>query len=34
MREKLTAFGRLVIWMAGESGLLRGTEKSSARDDA
>jgi len=34
MRVKLTAFGRLVIWMAGESGLLRGMEKSSARDDA
>jgi hypothetical protein len=34
IRVKLTAFGRLVIRMAGESGLLRGMEKSSARDDA
>ena len=33
-REKLTPLGRFVLWMAGESGLLRGMEKSSARDDA
>ena len=33
-REKLTPLGRFVVWMAGESGLLRGMEKSSARDDA
>jgi glycerophosphoryl diester phosphodiesterase len=33
-REKLTPLGRFVLWMAGESGLLRGMEKSSVRDDA
>jgi glycerophosphoryl diester phosphodiesterase len=33
-RAKLTPFGRFVVWMAGEMGLLRGMEKSSARDDA
>jgi glycerophosphoryl diester phosphodiesterase len=34
LRVKLTPLGRFVLWMAGESGLLRGMEKSSARDDA
>jgi glycerophosphoryl diester phosphodiesterase len=34
LREKLTPFGRFVFWLAGESGLLGGMEKSSARDDA
>lgn len=34
LREQLTPLGRLVLWMAGESGLLRGMEKSSVRDDA
>jgi glycerophosphoryl diester phosphodiesterase len=34
IRVKLTPLGRFVVWMAGESGLLRGMEKSSARDDA
>jgi len=34
LRVKLTPLGRFVVWMAGESGLLRGIEKSSARDDA
>jgi glycerophosphoryl diester phosphodiesterase len=34
LRAKLTPLGRLVVWMAGEAGLLRGMEKSSARDDA
>ena len=26
--------GRFIVWMAGEAGLLRGMENSSARDDA
>jgi len=34
IRAKLTPFGRFVFWMAGEVGLLRGVEKSSARDEA
>ena len=33
-RAKLTPFGRFVVWMAGEMGLLHGMEKSSAREDA
>ena len=34
LRAKLTPFGRFVVWIAGETGLLRGMEKSSVRDDA
>ena len=34
LRAKLTPFGRFVVWMAGEAGLLRGMEKSSSRDEA
>jgi len=34
LRANLTPLGRFVVWMAGEAGLLRGMEKSSARDDA
>ncbi len=34
LREDLTPLGRLVIWLAGEAGLLRGVEQSSAREDA
>jgi glycerophosphoryl diester phosphodiesterase len=34
LRAKLTPLGRLVVWLAGESGLLRGAEKASAREDA
>jgi glycerophosphoryl diester phosphodiesterase len=34
LRAKLTPLGRFVVWMAGETGLLRGMEKSSARGDA
>jgi len=34
LRETLTPFGRFVLWMAGETGLLRGMERSSLRDDA
>jgi glycerophosphoryl diester phosphodiesterase len=33
-RAKLTPFGRLVVWIAGEMGILHGMEKSSAREDA
>ena len=34
LRAKLTPLGRFVVWMAGETGLLRGMEKSSAKDEA
>jgi glycerophosphoryl diester phosphodiesterase len=34
MRKKLTPLGRFVIWIAGETGFLRGINISSARDDA
>ena len=33
-RARLTPFGRFVVWMAGETGLLRGMERSSTRDEA
>ena len=34
LRAKLTPLGRLVVWLAGEAGLLRGVENSSSREDA
>jgi glycerophosphoryl diester phosphodiesterase len=34
LRTKVTPFGRFVIWMAAESGLLRGNNFSSVADDA
>ncbi len=34
LREGLTAFGRLVVWIAGESGLLRVREEASTVEDA
>lgn len=34
LREDLTPLGRLVIWLAGEAGLLRGVEQTSPRGDA
>jgi glycerophosphoryl diester phosphodiesterase len=34
LRRKVTPFGRFVIWMAAESGLLRGSNFSSVADDA
>jgi glycerophosphoryl diester phosphodiesterase len=34
LRTQMTPVGRFIIWMAGESGLLKGMEKSSERDDA
>ena len=33
-RARLTPFGRFVVWMAGETGLLHGMERSSTRDEA
>jgi glycerophosphoryl diester phosphodiesterase len=33
-RARLTPLGRLVVWLAGETGLLRGAGKTSAREDA
>jgi glycerophosphoryl diester phosphodiesterase len=34
LRAKFTPLGRLMIWMAGEAGFLRGKEQSSSIDDA
>lgn len=34
LRAKLTLLGRVVLWFAGETGLLHGMEQSSARDEA
>ena len=34
LRAKVTPFGRFVIWMAGEAGLLHGKEQSSSKDEA
>jgi len=34
LREQVTPLGRFIVWMAGESGLLRTMERSSAREDA
>jgi glycerophosphoryl diester phosphodiesterase len=34
LRAKFTPLGCFIFWMAGESGLLRDMEKSSARDEA
>jgi glycerophosphoryl diester phosphodiesterase len=33
-REALSPIGRLVIWIAGETGFLRGTDESSTAEDA
>ena len=33
-REQLSSVGRFVIWIAGETGLLRGAKESSAAEDA
>jgi glycerophosphoryl diester phosphodiesterase len=33
LRAKLTPLGRFVVWMAGETGMLRGIEKSSVKDE-
>ncbi len=34
LREKLSFFGRLVVWVAGETGLLRVNEQASTKGDA
>ena len=34
VRAALTPLGRFIVWLAGESGLLRGVEGSSSREDA
>jgi glycerophosphoryl diester phosphodiesterase len=34
IRAELTPFGRLLVWIAGEAGLLDGLEESSTPDDA
>jgi glycerophosphoryl diester phosphodiesterase len=34
LRKQLSPFGRLVVWVAGETGLLRGVDKYSTADDA
>ncbi len=34
LREQLSPIGRLLVWIAGESGLLRGVDKSSSVDNA
>jgi len=33
-REQLSSVGRFIIWIAGETGLLRGAKESSAAEDA
>ena len=34
LREQLSPLGRLLIWIAGETGLLRGADESSPEEDA
>jgi len=34
LRARLNPLGRVVLWLAGESGLLRGADNTSAREDA
>lgn len=34
LRKQLSPFGRLVVWIAGETGLLHGVDKSSTEGDA
>jgi glycerophosphoryl diester phosphodiesterase len=33
-RDTLGPFGRMLIWVAGETGLLRGSDESSNEEDA
>ena len=33
-REQLSPFGRLLIWIAGETGFLRGVDEASPAEDA
>jgi len=34
LRRELSPFGRLVVWIAGEAGLLPGIDKFSTEEDA
>ena len=34
IRDQLTPIGRLILWIAGESGMLRGVHEASLEDDA
>jgi glycerophosphoryl diester phosphodiesterase len=34
LREQLSPFGRLIVWVAGESGFLRGVDEASTEEDA
>jgi glycerophosphoryl diester phosphodiesterase len=34
LRRQLSPFGRLVVWIAGEAGLLPGIDKFSTEEDA
>ena len=34
LREQLSPFGRIVVWIAGEIGLLHGADKYSIEEDA
>jgi glycerophosphoryl diester phosphodiesterase len=34
LRKQLSPFGRLVVWIAGETGLLQGVDKFSTEEDA
>ena len=34
LREKISPFGRLLVWIAGETGLLRETATTSSVEDA
>ena len=34
LREQLSPVGRLIVWIAGEAGLLRGGDEISGKDDA
>jgi len=34
LREELSFFGRLVVWIAGETGFLHVDEHASAKEDA
>jgi len=33
-REQLSSVGRFLIWIAGETGLLRGADEASPAEDA
>ena len=34
LRKQLSPFGRLVVWIAGETGLLHGVDNYSTEEDA